>query len=311
MPETVHKSAQQSLGRKPELFTSAYVQGGKLTIVGLCPCTSGVVPFTFKAKIEGEMPDGPVHLGSPNLHPAIVKILDKSEGAIMFQVEAARMEAAAHDLVDRARLGEQNAQATLIQIREAAQSDNPRAKAAYEMCVNYANKQPLSQSLVGPDRREAKRLGTPNADKMLDGPVTALGRAVAKAQNAPHYAATVLSHVPAVGGDMQSSQCAATALSHGPAINDNLLVTIKGAIGPAHAQSMFVAGVKLSANPRKVLEFAKAVAQKTKDGSLLQALQTGYTVGLAKRLQAIRKGAPLKIFSVLVAWEMGEECGEF
>lgn len=303
LPEYRDREERTSVptGPMPELFTSAYVQNGRLTIVGLSPGDAGVVPFTFKAKIEGEdiPPDGPIHLGAGNLHPAIVKILTKAEGPIMAQIDKKRMGNAAQDLVDRARLGEQNAQAMLVAVRQNAERGIPRAKLMLALCLAYA-KAPQSTALatVGNDRA---------IQKDSHGPISTLKRALAGCQNANHYAATVATHVPAAGGSMLAAQSAATALSHGPTINGEMLTCCKQAIGSGPAQNLFVNGYKLSANPGKVLELASAVAQETKDPELMRALQTGYSLGLAKRLQAVRGGAPLKVLSSQVAWELGEQ----
>lgn len=285
-----------------QLFTSAYVKDNRLFIVGLCPCKEGgVIPFKHHAKIQGEVKNGPIYLGSKDLHPAIVKVLQSAEGPIMHQIEKEKMKGAAKNLVDRARLGEQNAEATLIAIRESAKKGNQRAQLAFVLCTDYA-KEPTRPTLsAGPDYRESRPT---KVGGFLDGPVTALRSAIAGAKNPVHYAATVTSHVPATGGTFNAAVNAASALSHGPTINTALLNSVRNAFGPEQLQKAFTMGVQFSGNVRKVSDLAKTVAKHGPE--LVKALQTGYSMGVAQRIQSVRKGGPLKHFSPIVAWELGE-----
>lgn len=278
-----------------QVNASAYVQKGKLHIIGVCLTPLGAVPFSHCSKVQGDVPDGPVPL-RPNddMHPALGKALAKAEGPLMFQVEKERIKKAACELVDRSRLGDQNATAMLISIREnagnAKHKESARAKCSFDYAMAYAKK--------GRSTKESTFAGA------FDPVAAGIGKAVASSKSPEQYAATVIAHMPTMGNSVSDAVKVASSISHGPAINTNLLGNVRNALPSNNGKTAFTMGVKLSGNTRALLD---AVRKAPKTSDVQTAVQLGYAMGVAQRLQDVRKpGSLIGPFSPAAAWELGE-----
>jgi hypothetical protein len=96
------------------------------------------------------------------------------------------------------------------------------------------------------------------------------------------------------------SRNAAIMLADGKKIDINVLGMAKAAQHDAH--KYFDYGYRNSGDSKIVLDAGK----KIKDPNNLKALKVGYVLGMAKRIQMVKDGAPINVLSDVVAWELGE-----
>lgn len=274
---------------------SAFVKKGRLFIIGVCLSPMGAVPFQHSAKVQGDLPDGPVPVRpTDDMHPALGKALAKAEGPLMFQVEKERIKKAVSELVDRSRLGDQNATAMLISIRQNAENpeykDRERAKCSYDYAMAYVKKKP--------NTRETTIAGS------FDGPAAGIGAAVAATKNPEQYAATVITHLPTIGTKFGDAIKAASSISQGPAINVHLLTAVRDALPSNNGKSGFLLGVKFSGDKDMLV---KQLSKAPKTDDVKKGAQLGYTMAMAQLLQEVRKpNTPIAPFSPAAAWELGE-----
>ena len=179
------------------------------------------------------------------------------------------------ELVERARLGDQNATAMLVQIRKNAEKGVERAKRAFEAALAHARgKAP-----------PAKRPAQVGAD-----PLRSMKRAAPRVKNAQQYLA-VVSAAP-----LAPSLPAAELLSRGPAIGADVLSLIGSTFGSEPEKKAYEYGV---IGPRQGVQQALVKSAPP----YRRALMTGHIVGLARRMQAARTGN-IAAISRKAAWEL-------
>lgn len=124
---------------------SAYIQDNHLCVMGIQNTPNGPVPFACVAKIEGEeCKDGPVNVGG-ELSPGVEKALNEAHDTALKDVSSKRMQIYVRDVIIRSRAGDQNAIATIIETRKAAQKGIARAKYAYNMLCGYIKSHPINK----------------------------------------------------------------------------------------------------------------------------------------------------------------------
>lgn len=254
----------------------AYVKDNRLFILGLSEGTMGTVPIIYHVALPEPVPDGAVDLNA--LSPIVEKALQESEEILAQQVETEQMRLAAESLVTRARKGDQNAMGMIATVAEAAQSGgNERAELAYNLLLDYTKKHP---------HNNLKALSVPSDIK--------ISREIVRASTPTAISALV----PGV----QDLYVVAIILANGEMINREMLDSILSTFADEYEQHAFKLGITFGTA-------LDVIAQATQEyeGSQLDALRTGCCVGLARRLQIARlPGTPIKIFSPIAGWELGE-----
>lgn len=274
------------------VHASAYVKENCLYMTGICQTDIGAIPFNVHSKLKGEVHDQYVDVGLPDekLDPSIAMALESATGPIMHQVQDQRMKVAAKSLVDRSRLGDQNALAILVKVRQNAEKGAPRAKRAFGILLNYAKRNTAEQSTD---------IGT-ETHGIFGALRTTLARVTPSQPE--KYAAIATSFIPGSGKNTRAVVNAAGAFANGPRINHDLLNHVSMAIGDDNAKEAFAFGFENSGHRDIIMKAAKEAPPRERT-----ALQIGYTLGLAKRIQDVREpNCPLSRFSTIVAWELGE-----
>lgn len=124
---------------------SAYVQNNHLCVMGIQNTPSGPIPFACVAKIEGEeCKDGPVDV-SGELSPGIEKALQETHDTALQEVRSKQFQVKVRDIVLRSRAGDQNAIATIVETRKAAERGIARAKFAFGELSKYIRNHPISK----------------------------------------------------------------------------------------------------------------------------------------------------------------------
>lgn len=177
------------------------------------------------------------------------------------------------ELVDRARLGDQNAVAMLIEVRKNAAKGVDRAKRAYGAALAHAKGQ-----------------RPPEPPAVHGDPLQAMKQAAKKSTNVPTYLATVRI------APFAPSRPAAEMLSRGPLIGKDVLSLIGSTFGSDDQKRAYEYGV---VGPDKGVEQALLRSKP----QYRRALMTGHIVGLARRLQAARAGN-IAAISPKAHWEL-------
>lgn len=120
---------------------SAYVLQNTLCVLGVCCTPEGPIPFSVAIPVEA--PDGPVDFGSETLREP----LQQARQQVGRQISNKLLERTVADLVERARLGDQNALAILIQSRARADAGDEKAKRAVRAVKRFVAKHPPGESV--------------------------------------------------------------------------------------------------------------------------------------------------------------------
>jgi len=193
------------------------------------------------------------------------------------------MRQAAEELVERARLGDQVAVGTIVEVRKNAERGNPRAVVARQLMLDVAQGRGMSRAKVGNDRRGS--------------PLASLRDHLRRHKSPDTYAAHVAGAVAANGNSVKDAHNAAQAISGGPLLGPKMFDAIDATFGAEPDKKAFAYG--LGEPPQKVL----AACKQCQHPSAKRALQLGYTLGLASRLQAARRGN-IAALSPKAAWEL-------
>lgn len=179
-----------------------------------------------------------------------------------------QLETASAGLVERARVGDQNAMAMLHEVSIAAKGGNAQAMAALQTIKSYINSHPVT-SISGEetvaDDQAARKLNH-----------------FTQTEDLAQYVKALLIIVPAI----QNSDKAAVVLSHGPDLwaCAERLAAIASAFQNDSQKKAFALGVANSGNTEQIMSFGSEMGAE--DG---QALNIGYCVGIARRIQAVRR----------------------
>lgn len=203
----------------------------------------------------------------------------------------AKLQKACQEIVERAKLGDQNAEAILVQTRENAKKGNPLAAKSHAMMLAFAK------------HTEGDRLDLPpkmSGNGRVSTALASLRDTMRSVRHPIKYLQSIRTNVPQVGFSLRDSANAAQAVSQGPTIID---ATIEGAaqtFKSDNAKEVFRSAVNASGNIKELMSLPIA------DEESKQARQAGYVMGLARRFQTVRQGGPIAIYSKLAAWELGE-----
>lgn len=204
---------------------SAYIQNGILCVVGTHSGTYGEIPFSCSVEIQGESTDGPVDVGS-ELPPNIESALQQVHDSAMQNVTEDQMKLAVRDVVLRARVGDQNAIATIVETKKAA-SRSPQARKMLGLLIRYIKNNPVTDKVsIGNEAIVQKQLTT----------------TIQKALIAPsilHYGVAVVSLIPS------SKTNPIILLANGPELDEEHMTMILQALPENQRDSVIQGTCKL------------------------------------------------------------------
>lgn len=197
------------------------------------------------------------------------------------------------ELAERARLGDQVAMGTLAMVRINAKKGDPRAKYTLAFLTKWIEQNPPETNKFGAE------LLVPSAQKEL----VILSHAI-QTENPEEYSTAVLALVPSKG--LPALECAAVTLANGPNIFEHAgqerVVAISDALPEGMERKAFLFGLSNSGKLSKLAAIAARVMP-----AVNRAMQLGFAVGLARRIQGVRlNNVPIALLSSSAAWELGE-----
>lgn len=283
-----------------EIAVSVFVRERRVSFIGFSRTPWGVVPFSHHCLVSEDVPDGPVTVGRKETHSAVTAAIDGSYKTIMAKAKKESIRAAVESLVERARQGDQNAMGMIASVRDQAEEGNPRAEKTMMCMKAYIYEHPASD--VG---AEGKGLPDQRTRELLH----SLGQGITS-DDPEHYQAAVSMYIPETRRNIDALDAAGVLLANGPTLladaegpnaRISSLADEFGAEDGHPVREAFNYGMKRSREPAAIQNAMTVLPKKGVD-----AMCVGYAMGLAKRIQAVRKGAPIAIYSVDAAWELGE-----
>lgn len=195
------------------------------------------------------------------------------------------------DLVDRSRLGDQVASATLAVIGTQARQGIAQAVKVQKKVLKYIEKNPEKCQLTPvfgvetPPREESKPLARVLRRNLHRGKFTPAGLSLLLL-TLGDYAVGILVHGPVL-------------LGSGRAIID----CVRGCLTDQNLQQAFDYGNNVTNQPTLLTEAAQSMTEEEQ-----KALSLGMILGRARRLQAVSYPlTPLRILNPIVAWELGDD----
>lgn len=175
------------------------------------------------------------------------------------------------EIGERARLGDQNAMATIAAVRASAKKGSQKAMAALKAIVHYLKTHPIKM----------------RAKPVVFGADESLG--LSALQAAPMSATEILPTLRSVDALLG----AIILLANGPMLTKPTINSMASTIEGEEARAMFQLGAVTAGKTAPIDPFSMA----------------GSVVGRARKLQAVRMGVPGAIgrFSPAAAWELGDE----
>ncbi len=269
---------------------SAYVKDGRLIIIGVTESPIGVIPFSYHAKLSGDVPDGPVSMERAE-HPAVQQALVGAEGPIAQKINNDTLKLAAENLVERSRQGDQNATGMIVMIRKSVKKGSAKASAAFKAVQDYIKEHPIGPMKLVSIHGEQKESTS-----------QALVKRTAQATDSVQYAAQIAAYVPAIGADIDACYLASVILANGREISKADVENIASTYAK-EAKQNFWYGFKRALFSNEILVRASKIDDESR-----KAMQVGYTISLAQRLQYIRRpNTPIAAYSLEAAWELGEK----
>jgi len=191
---------------------------------------------------------------------------------------------AVSSLVERARLGDQNAMGMLSMVKQSADKGDAKAKKTLTLTMSDIEKHP------------SMRTGTSNFRTAQTGKFYAALRTLKQPDHAV-FAGEVTKLAPR----MNDVSVVAVLLADGPMFSTARLQAIAKTQGGPKEQKLFAYCV-MSISPRAVNYLAKKLPpEKT------PIIKLGRSVGLARQLQGIRsRRLPFSAMSPMMGWELGE-----
>ena len=261
---------------------SAYVHSNRLCIMGVCHSTLGPVPFAHAVDLGAEVPNGPVNMR--DMVAPVAKAFEEAQPEIISKIKGSAIELAAADVVQRARQGDQNAMAVLTMVTDAAKGGDERAKVSYKALRSYAEKHPVSKTVNFGIEKQA--------------PVTKMLSEATKTEHENHYS----SAVAGLGGLVakNSPGCMIVILADGPSLLGQTNPRVEGILVGLPNDEMRSACLFGLQSPG-------LTGGACRDNPhLSDAYMMGYCLGIARRMQAVKNGAPISALSPSAGWELGE-----
>jgi hypothetical protein len=184
----------------------------------------------------------------------------------------------AKDLVERARLGDQNAMAILEEMGKNARNGNAKARSAYSIVMEYIRRNPV-ETVIGVE--ESNVLG------VLKDPANPIDQLL-----------SALTKIPALGSQ-NLINVACVILADTTPWNDQNCATADKCLNGA-PQSLFRYGFTFSNRGASIQQVVDTMPEA------VGFLCAGHCIGTARKIQMIRhRNAPLVILSPDIGWELG------
>jgi hypothetical protein len=285
----------------PEIHVSAYVFGRRLCLLGMAKTSEGPVPLASYSRIEGDCKSGPVSMGEELPEP-VAQALQQAQDTMLTKLEIENKRVIAGGVVERARLGDQLARATIHQVREAAIAGHQRAQVIFELLKEYAvrnppleNEQPevhYSGKIEGEKRQPSSKVKAVHS-RILG---TIAESAAMSGEDPLCYPMTLATYLPNIPVNMAT----VVTLANGPPLLRSKIQEIAAAFGNEEESQAFLYGVS---NPLPKL---KQVLPKLPPQAR-RILGAGYCVATARRMQGARiDSVPLSKLCEDASWELGE-----
>lgn len=191
------------------------------------------------------------------------------------------------DLVQRSRLGDQVATAAIAVISTRAKKGDKRAAKVRGEIIRYAKKNPMPAALVSP---------TFGIERQEPAEVEHIGRRLWRNLHTGKYSGAGVSVLV-----LSLGNCAPHLLADSP----NLKVVIddvRSAFAGEECRNAYNLGMQKSSDPMYLSVIVPNFPEPEQ-----KALQLGYLIGKARRIQAIRSPAiPVSMFARDTGWEFGE-----
>jgi hypothetical protein len=178
--------------------------------------------------------------------------------------------------VKRARLGDQNAQGYLQELGDHARKGAPWAQAPQKVVLAYLAQNPVESADIGAESGGALSALTVPLDP--DGLLKAL---------------CFLPHA----GDCGTLEAAIVLLCHGPGVSTGKIGELQARV-PQQNLPAFRQGLAFAGEDETIDAMAKI------DPGNLSYLCAGHCLGMARRIQQVRDGAPFDTFSADIGWEL-------
>jgi len=190
-------------------------------------------------------------------------------------------------LVERARLGDQNAMGLITRIKEQADKGVKRAILSQEAVNHYIQTHPSHGHGFTAMRK----------DKPGRFNIYALLRAASKERDVTTFAGDIADLTLKV----TDPTAAAVAMADGCSMTRERMIAIAKLMGEEKEQKLFFYCVKCT-NGRTMRALVQELPKEAKS-----VVRAGQAVGMARKIQGIRSGKmPLARLSPMVAWELGQ-----
>jgi len=193
---------------------------------------------------------------------------------------AKTQEAGARDVVERSRLGDQNAVAIIRDVAKNAAAGSPKAKTAYAYIEDYIKAHPAPSKFSAED---GQKLGVLKA---LD-------------KNHPRVVVPVLMSLPE-SGNTDLINTASVMLAQTKPWNTNKVKAVAGCFDGENLE-IFRFGFESGSNSKHLRQATAQMAP-----AQIGVLCCGHCVGMARKLQLARlPQVPVSILGDMIGWEMG------
>jgi hypothetical protein len=250
-------------GPVPEI--TAYVKDGRLCAVGLVLTPEGYVPFAWSSLIdvaEGENPPANGVVGFDSDDPQIRATFDAGAEDMRDQIELQTIRAASESLVRRARIGDQNAMATIRCIAEESEKGSERAQTSRRAIENYIAKYPADSPQLVPGTLVTRELASLPED------------------DTEAYAA----HLTTIAPGAPDVEVATLAIANGPVLTPARLERIAAQFSDDERPT-FEVGFNSACRDHEMRALVTACPQ-----DLRRVLFVGHATGRAQALQGARRG---------------------
>ncbi len=188
---------------------------------------------------------------------------------------------AAETLVLRSREGDQNAMGMLHTLAQNRKSGNPKAGLAYDYAMAYIKKNPV---------RKTPNFGACQRCTSFEG--------LAHAKQPLKYGRTIVAFVVDMGPSSYDSRVVAHIIARLRPIDTRAMRRLLACV-PYDVRGNFGPGYR---DPHNVQAHQRGLTE-----GQVKALQLGYIMGLAKRIQELdREEIAVSRYSPIVGWELGE-----
>jgi len=179
MADGSHYAGEESNPRITFPLVSSHLANNRLNTVAVCHTIHGPSIVNCSSKVRGRCgPRTPVRFGYEGNPPQIQHLLNTHKGVLIQKADSEKQSYFAGQLVERARVGDQNAMAIISLVRDNSRKGNPRAQTSFTLIRDYIDKHPVS-SQFGCDSEEKNNPKNRNVVMLANGPPLTNNRVMA------------------------------------------------------------------------------------------------------------------------------------